>query len=123
MTSVHLLHRATDDAGPRIIEEPAVRFGLGGFALFVTAGLVTALDLPSAIGTAVVLGVTAAAALPLDRGPACGLGLAGWAVAEGFAVHAYGELRLAPTDLGLLAGFVLASLAAALLGGAERRLS
>lgn len=121
MTSVHLLHRATDDAGPRIIEEPAVRFGLGGFALLVAAGLVTALDLGSAVGTAVLLAVTATAALPLTRGLACGLGVAGWAFAEGFALNAYGELALAPADLGLLAGFVLVALAAALLSATERR--
>jgi hypothetical protein len=100
-------------AEPRLIEEPAVRFGLGGFVLFLAAGATTALDLSPVAGTAVVLAVTVAAALPLTRPLACGLGLAGWAVAEGFAIHAYGELTLAPADLGLLAGFVLVALAVA----------
>ncbi|WGY01995.1 hypothetical protein QI633_26105 [Nocardioides sp. QY071] len=113
MTPVHLLHRAGQTAEPRLLEEPAVRFGLGGFALFVTAGVITALDLPAPLGTAVVLLVTAAAALPLTRALACGTGIAGWAFAEGFALHAYGELGLAPADLALLAGFVLLALAAA----------
>jgi hypothetical protein len=124
MTSIHLLHHAAAPArpaGPRIIEEPAVRFGLGGFALFLAAGLVTVLDLPAALGTVVVLGVTAAAALSLPRGLACGTGIAGWAFAEGFAIHAYGALTLAPHDLGLLAGFVVVALAAALLGSTEAK--
>lgn len=119
MTSVHLLPRAGHRPEPRIVEEPAVRFGLGGFALFVAAGVITALDLPASLGTTVVLAVTAAAALPLTSTLACGIGIAGWAFAEGFALHAYGELALGPADLGLLALFVLVALAVS--GHAGRR--
>ncbi|MBM7517750.1 hypothetical protein [Nocardioides nitrophenolicus] len=116
MTSVHLLPRAGHHPEPRLLEEPAVRFGLGGFALFLAAGLVSALDLSAVPGSAVVLAVTAVAALPLSRSLGSGIGIAGWAFAEGFAVHAYGELTLAPADLALLAGFVLVGLAAARSG-------
>lgn len=37
MTSVQTLHRYDE---PRAIDEPAVRFGLSGFALFAAAGVV-----------------------------------------------------------------------------------
>lgn len=112
MTSVQNLHRYGEQ---RVVDEPAVRFGLAGFALFGAAGAISALDPPAPAGVLVLLGLAVASSAVLGRAWACGLGVVGWAFAEGFALHDYGQLRLTQPDLWLLAGFVLVCLAASAL--------
>ncbi|KRC53512.1 MULTISPECIES: hypothetical protein [unclassified Nocardioides] len=118
MTSAQLSRRPAE---PRLVDEPSVRLGLGGFALFAAAGLVAAIA-PPAVPAATALVVLAAAwSLTLPRAQACLLGLAGWAFAEGFALHQYGELQLAPSDLALLGAAVLACLAASMVTAVGER--
>ncbi|MCX6398816.1 MAG: hypothetical protein NTX33_02655 [Propionibacteriales bacterium] len=112
MTSVQTLHRRGE---PRAIDEPAVRFGLAGFALFAFVGVVAAVDPPAAVGVLLLLGAAMSLSTFLDRASASGIGFAGWAFAEGFALHDYGQLRLTQPDLWLMAAFVLACLATSVL--------
>ncbi|GAA1164542.1 hypothetical protein [Nocardioides aquiterrae] len=92
-------HVMTDQVG--------VRFGIACGALFLlTAGVVSA-PLSGGYGVAALLLVTGLLATTLDRSHALGLGLAGWAFATGFAVHALGVLTFAPSDLARLGAFVL----------------
>ncbi|WP_182378765.1 hypothetical protein [Nocardioides sp. WS12] len=112
MTSVQTLHRYDE---PRVIDEPAVRFGLAGFALFAAVGVVSAVHPPAALGVLALAGVAMSLSAVLNRPSACGIGIAGWAFAEGFALHDYGQLRLTQPDLWLLAVFVLACLATSVL--------
>lgn len=97
---------------PRLVDEPSVRLGLAGFALFAAAGVVAALAPPVLPAGAALLAIAAALSITLPRAQACLLGVSGWAFAEGFVLHQYGELRVGPGDLALLGLAVLACLAA-----------
>ena len=88
-------------------DEVGVRFGIACGALFaLTAGVVAA-PVASGYGVAALLVVTGLLATTLDLPHALGLGLAGWAFATGFAVHALGVLTFAPADLARLGAFLL----------------
>lgn len=113
MTSAQLTRHPAE---PRLVDEPSVRLGLGGFALFAAAGLVASTAPPAVPATVALVALAAAWSLTLPRAEACLLGLTGWAFAEGFALHQYGELHLAPGDLALLGAAVLACLAASVVG-------
>lgn len=113
MTSAQLTRRTAE---PRLVDEPSVRLGLAGFALFGTAAVVAACHPPTTAAVLGVLTIAVALSATLPRAYACLLGISGWAFAEGFALQDYGVLHVAPADLLLLAGSVLACLAAAVVG-------
>lgn len=112
MTTAPLVRAAARPAEPRLVDEPSVRLGLAGFALFAAAGVVAALAPPAFPAAVALLTIAVALAATLPRAQACLLGMSGWAFAEGFALHQYGELHVAPTDLVLLCLAVLSCLAA-----------
>lgn len=118
MTTAPLLHRP---AGPHVLDEPSVRVGMAGFALFVFSAVVAVLDPPDAVGTALFLGLAALLCARLTPTGAAGIGLAAWAFTEGFVLHSGGSLSLAPSDLWLLVAAVLVCLAPALLRPTPRR--
>lgn len=93
----------------QLIDEPGVRLGVGGGILFVATSVVVAADLPVDLGVAALATVTLVLSAPLSAGYALLLGLSGWALADGFAVHEYGELGFARPELLLLAGFLMIS--------------
>lgn len=112
MTTASVLRAAGRPAEPRLVDEPSVRLGLAGFALFAAAGVVAALAPPAFLAVTALLAIAAALSVTLPRAQACLLGASGWAFAEGFALHEYGDLHVAPADLALLGLSVLACLAA-----------
>lgn len=112
MTTAPLLRAAGRSVEPRLADEPSVRLGLAGFALFAATGAVSALAPPAFPAVTALLAIAAALSVALPRAQACLLGVTGWAFAEGFALHEYGELHVAPADLALLGLSVLACLAA-----------
>ncbi|HVK28757.1 MAG TPA: hypothetical protein VM575_10465 [Nocardioides sp.] len=112
MTTAPLVRAAARPAEPRLVDEPSVRLGLAGFALFAAAGVVAALTPPALPAVTALLTIAAALAATLPRAQACLLGISGWAFAEGFALNEYGELHVGPADLALLGLSVLACLAA-----------
>ena len=90
-------------------DQVGVRFGIAtGALLLLTTGVVAG-PLSGGYGVALLLVATAVLASTLDLPHALGLGLAGWAFATGFAVHALGVLTVAAPDLARLGGFVLAA--------------
>jgi hypothetical protein len=88
-------------------DEVGVRFGIGKGVLFGLTGVVVAGRLTGVYGVGLLLVATAVLAVALDRRHALGLGLAGWAFATGFTIHALCVLTFAPHDLLRLAVFVL----------------
>src|SRR3954452_24786542 len=94
-----------------ITDQVGVRFGVGSGVLFGLTGALVAGGLRGATGVALLLLATAGLAAALDAPHAVLLGLAGWAVATGFAVNTLGVLTAAPLDLLRLVGFVVAAAA------------
>lgn len=86
-------------AQPVMTDQLGVRFGVGNGVLFLLTGLAVVGRVPGAYGVGLLLVATAVLAAALDRRHALGLGLAGWALATGFAVHTLGVLTFAAPDL------------------------
>jgi len=101
---------------PRMTDQSGVLAGLGGLALLILAAAVPS-GMPVSWAVAAMLLCTVLLAAPLRPGHALLLGVTGWALADGFFLHAYGQLGLTGVNLVLLATFV----AGAVLPWARRR--
>jgi len=94
---------------PRLIDQVGVRFGVGGAGLLVVTAVLVAAHLPTAWSLTGLLVATLLLGAPLTAAYAVAFGVAGWAFADGFLVHRYGELGFAVPELLLLAGFLAIS--------------
>ena len=99
-------------------DQSGVLAGLGALALLILAAAAPS-GMPVSWAVAAMLLCTVLLAAPLNPGHALLLGMTGWALADGFFLHAYGQLGVTGTNLVLLAIFV----AGAVLPRARRRMS
>lgn len=117
MTTAPLLHRPTflstgrpSEPPSSLIDEPSVRLGLAGFALFAATAVVAVIAPPDTLGTIALLSVSALLSVGLAPTGACLMGAAAWGFVEGFVLHDGGQLTLGPRDLWLLVAAVLVCL-------------
>lgn len=90
-----------------MVSERRVRFGIAGGALF--SALLVVVNVPTLWGVALLLSLTWAFSVGLGHRLACGLGCAGWALSDGFALNRLGSLTFTPVAVVLFAVFALSA--------------
>ncbi len=94
--------------GPPLVAEPGVRFAIDNAVIVLGLLVGSATGLGATASTALVILVAGSAGTGLALRLTAPLGLIGWAMVTGFAVHRYGDLTFAAGDLRRLVAMVIA---------------